>query len=439
MVDEEERLLSSLAEGRYQLSTLLGQGGQGSTFLAVDKKAGRKVAIKRFRVRGAGSWKEVELAEREARVLASIEHPQLPSALDHFEEDGALYLVMDCVDGVDLAQSDRKFGPLDAYGLLHGMSKILTYLHGRIPPLIHRDIKPANIICRSDGSYALVDFGSVRDSLKLAGGSTVVGTFGFMAPEQFQGRALPVSDVYGVGATIVSLLAGKPPEELSHKGLEIDVAASLGRNAEEPMVHALQQMLRSNPDERANSIQEALDTWGSQAPQDRGAEPEKTTIPEPKYSAAGDSRARSEAGRPQATSVSMPSWFLLPLRMVVWSLQISVMMFSVIALPLLALISRRLSRSLRSGLGRLSDSIKQVDRDLAHGRWRIEADGGGAVTGAGSETLGADARRRIEELGLDEGLAEMMHDAVDEVEEIERRLQRKLGHKKAKLRPKRKP
>ena len=86
--------------------------------------------------------------------------------------------------------------------LLGDASSVLAYLHGRSPPVVHRDIKPANLTFRRpDGSYAFVDFGAVtKDNLRPEGGSTVVGTFGFMAPEQFQGRALPGSDVYGVGA-----------------------------------------------------------------------------------------------------------------------------------------------------------------------------------------------------------------------------------------------
>jgi len=84
---------STLGDGRYAVTRLLGQGSQGQTLEAIDKLNGQLVAIKRFSIRGAASWKDVELAEREARVLAQLDHPALPKHLAQFEEDGALLLV----------------------------------------------------------------------------------------------------------------------------------------------------------------------------------------------------------------------------------------------------------------------------------------------------------------------------------------------------------
>src|SRR6185295_14519102 len=134
---------------------------------------------------------------------------------------------------------------------LRDASGVLDYLHGRAPPVIHRDIKPNNVIRRPDGSFAIVDFGAVRDRLRPEGGSTVVGTFGYMAPEQFQGRALPATDVYALGATAIAMLTGEEPEALPHKGLAIDVNAALGRRASPAMVRVLSSMLAPDPDQRA--------------------------------------------------------------------------------------------------------------------------------------------------------------------------------------------
>src|SRR5258708_24164177 len=131
---------------------------------------------------------------------------------------------------------------------------ILTYVHGRDPPVVRRDIKPANVVRRPDGSFAFVDFGAVRDTVRPEGGSTVVGTLGYMAREQFQGRALPGSDVYGVGATVLSLLAGAEPEALPHRGLAIDVRAAVKGKASERLVRILERMLDPDPDRRATSI-----------------------------------------------------------------------------------------------------------------------------------------------------------------------------------------
>jgi serine/threonine protein kinase len=252
----------ALRDGRYVLLAPLGLGSQGTTWDAVDKREGRSVAVKAFDVRGAKAWKDVELAEREARVLAELEHPLLPRYIEHFEEDGVLYLVMEKVVGKPLSVLRKEgvtMGEKDVLRFLHDADRALTYLHGRAPPVVHRDLKPSNVIRRTDGSFAFVDFGAVRDRLRPEGGSTVVGTFGYMAPEQFQGRAAPASDVYSIGATALALLTGREPESLPHKGLAIDVDSALGGSTSPRIKKALTRMLEPDPDSRATSIGPLLD------------------------------------------------------------------------------------------------------------------------------------------------------------------------------------
>jgi hypothetical protein len=244
-------------DGRYRAVRVLGEGAQATTYDAVDVQVGQAVAVKRFRVRGARSWKEVELAEREARVLAEISHPLLPRYVDHFEEGGELFLVTSKIEGHSLASLRARgvtMGEEEVLRFLRDAAEVLGYLHGRAPPIVHRDIKPGNVIWRLDGSFAFIDFGAVRDRMKPEGGSTVVGTFGYMAPEQFQGRALPASDAYGVAATVLSLLAGKEPEQLPHKGLAIDVRAAIRGRASERLTRILEQLLEPDPDRRASQI-----------------------------------------------------------------------------------------------------------------------------------------------------------------------------------------
>lgn len=250
-----------LRDGRYVVVGSLGGGSQGETLDAVDKRDGRLVAIKRFAVRGAKSWKDVELAEREAAVLSALSHANLPRYVEHFEEHGALYLVMEKVEGESLAARRKRGQALSHEQVVRFLADVagcLRYLHGHAPPIVHRDIKPGNVILRPDGSYCVVDFGSVRDRLKPEGGSTVVGTFGFMAPEQFQGRASPRSDVYAVGATAICLLTGREPEDLPHKGLAIDVEAALRGQVERRLIVALRSMLEPDPDVRVGSVDQAL-------------------------------------------------------------------------------------------------------------------------------------------------------------------------------------
>ena len=251
----------TLADGRYVMWRKIASGAQADTLEGVDRSNGRPVAIKRFRVNHARSWKDVELAEREARVLSSLNHPALPAYVDHFEENGALYLVMDLVEGQTLAaliRAGKRLGLPELRHLMNTLADVLEYIHSRVPPVIHRDIKPANIIVRPDGTFSLVDFGSVRDGLRPEGGSTVVGTFGYMAPEQFQGRALPASDVYAVGALVLSLLTGRGPDELPHRGLSIDVDASLDRAVPSNWIEAIRQMTNIDPDQRPSSLRPIL-------------------------------------------------------------------------------------------------------------------------------------------------------------------------------------
>jgi serine/threonine protein kinase len=210
----------SLGGGRYVVRGLLGEGAQGKTYEATDTRSGRTVAIKRFDVRGARSWKDVELAERETRVLASLDHPLVPRYIEHFEEGGALFLVMEKVEGETLEAIRKREGALpevEVRRFLACADRALTYLHGRGSPVVHRDVKPSNVVRRPDGSYVFVDFGAVSEFLFRRGSSTIVGTMGYMAPEQLQGRALATSDVYAVGATALAALTGAEPETLPHK------------------------------------------------------------------------------------------------------------------------------------------------------------------------------------------------------------------------------
>jgi hypothetical protein len=262
-------MAETLKNGRYVLVGVLGEGAQGQTLDGIDTREDRPVAIKRFDVRGARGWKDVELAEREARVLQSLAHPLLPRYVEHFEENGALYLVMERIEGEPLSSLKKrggKFGVADARRFLAAAGAALDYLHGRTPPVIHRDLKPGNVIRRPDGTFAFVDFGAVRERLKPEGGSTVVGTFGYMAPEQFQGRAQPSSDVYAIGATVLAMLTGREPETMPHRGLAIDVRATLapvGLGARDPLVRILEQMLEPDPDRRPARIAPLLEAAGS--------------------------------------------------------------------------------------------------------------------------------------------------------------------------------
>jgi serine/threonine protein kinase len=255
---------------RYQLGEPLGQGGQGRTFRSVDSLTGRTVAVKRIQLGGGGGWKAFDLFERECQVLRSLEHPAIPRYLDSFaiEEEGRYFLVMELVEGETLRKlllEKQTLSEAQLWNILHQALEILDYLHGRGPPVIHRDLKPANLIRRPDGRLALVDFGGVRVALQPEGGSTMIGSFGYMAPEQLHGEATPGTDLYALGATLAALASGTEADKLPHQGLKIDLGAVLPAS---PLRELLSRLLEPDPTNRPGSVERvrALCATGSEAP-----------------------------------------------------------------------------------------------------------------------------------------------------------------------------
>lgn len=211
-------------EDRYTLVERLGAGGPATVWRAVDVESGTPVAVKCLPVADAPDWKALELFEREAETLASLDHPQIPRFLDafpHRSDPGAptdYCLVQEYVAGRDLAagiECGEVWSEAEVVRLLGELLDVLAYLHGHTPPIVHRDVKPANLIRRDDAPLALVDLGAVQVvSPETIGGSTIVGTSGYLPVEQLMGRAEPASDVYAVGATAVHLLTRTHPAEL---------------------------------------------------------------------------------------------------------------------------------------------------------------------------------------------------------------------------------
>ena len=236
----------------------------GVTYEAERTTDGARVALKELRLSRVDDWKVLELFEREARVLANITHPSVPAYIDHFKiesEDGpAFYLVQQLANGRSLAQRVAEGWRADEATVKRIAEKlldVLEVLHARRPPVFHRDIKPQNVLLDDAGKVWLVDFGSVRDVYRTtAGGSTVAGTFGYMAPEQLRGVARPESDLYGLGATLLFLLSGQSPADMPQVKLRIDFRrrVSLSR----PMSDWLAKMLEPAPEDRFQSATAAL-------------------------------------------------------------------------------------------------------------------------------------------------------------------------------------
>jgi len=215
---------SLLLKERYQAVKPLGQGGMGRTFLGRDRHLPSHpyCAIKQLYLQQSHPKvvkKSIQLFHREAVRLHELgHHPQIPKLLAHFEQRDRLYLIQEFIDGQQLSpRLWQRSSQMEAqiWQLLGDLLPVLQFIHDR--QVIHRDIKPDNILQRSnDSKFVLIDFGIARQLTQTAigGKATIVGTPGFMAPEQMRGKVLPASDLYSLGVTCIYLLTGVDPDEM---------------------------------------------------------------------------------------------------------------------------------------------------------------------------------------------------------------------------------
>lgn len=208
--------IGNLLYGRYRIESVLGRGGMGSVFQALDENLGIQVAVKENFFTNEESVRQFR---REATILASLHHPNLPRVTDHFTIAGqGQYLVMDFIEGEDLQSKIDKGSPSDERSVVewaHQICDALQFLHNKQPPILHRDVKPGNIRLTPDGRAVLVDFGLVR---VMEGKATTTGakatTAGYSPPEQYGSSSTDTrSDIYGLAATLYTLLTCSLPED----------------------------------------------------------------------------------------------------------------------------------------------------------------------------------------------------------------------------------
>lgn len=239
-----------LLYGRYRIDAVLGRGGMGSVYRALDENLGIPVAVKENLFTTEDYARQFR---REATILASLRHSNLPRVTDHFVIAGqGQYLVMDYIDGDDLRSRIEK-GNLPSERLAVDWARqicdALHYLHNRQPPVVHRDIKPGNVRITSDGRAVLVDFGLAR---LLEGATTTTGakamTPGYSPPEQYgASRTDSRTDIYALAATLYTLMTGSMPED----GLE----RALGQRTLTPIQKRNQKISPGV----ANAIEKALE------------------------------------------------------------------------------------------------------------------------------------------------------------------------------------
>jgi serine/threonine protein kinase len=250
---------------QYQIRGILGEGGSGITYRAKIVGTDRLVALKELSLQQMTDWKALELFEREAQVLAKLDHPAIPKYIDYFAIDTpqnrSFYIVQELAPGKTLAawlKTGWRCKEAEVKNIAAQLLEILIYLQGLYPPVVHRDLKPSNILRTAEGKISLVDFGAVQQTYHntFMRGSTVVGTFGYMAPEQFRGQALPATDLYGLGATILSLLTNRSPAELAAEELKINFRSQI--QVSDGFADWLEKMLEPDIANRFTSATAAL-------------------------------------------------------------------------------------------------------------------------------------------------------------------------------------
>ena len=264
--------LTTLQNGRYQIKSILGQGGFGITYRAVQTSLGRTVAIKEFFMKdyceraedsthvtmGTQSSREMvqryrDKFEKEACTLARLKHPHIVPVIDVFQENNTSYYVMEYAEGASLKQQVDQEGPLSearAVNYILQVADALRYLHRQ--HICHLDIKPANILTTAHGEAILADFGLAKQYDEEEGetSTTPVGkSKGYAPPEQYRTGGVqsfsPETDVYALGATLYFLLTGEtPPESVLLNEQSLDVTLLSPHMAQ--VVQAAMQLRRAD-------------------------------------------------------------------------------------------------------------------------------------------------------------------------------------------------
>jgi serine/threonine protein kinase len=253
----------ALLNNRYRIIDILGQGGMGSVYRAVDENLGVEVAVK------DNLFTTEEYARqfrREAVILATLRHSNMPRVTDHFVIDGqGQYLIMDYIEGEDLRQRMDRIGTIseeEAIIIGAAICDALSYLSTCDPPIVHRDIKPGNVRITPNGHIYLVDFGLAKD-LKSHQTTTTGAramTPGYSPPEQYgTSRTDQRSDIYSLGATLYAALTGMIPEDALSRAVDhVDLTPIRKHNGRisRRLASVIEKALDIRPDGRFQDAEE---------------------------------------------------------------------------------------------------------------------------------------------------------------------------------------
>jgi serine/threonine protein kinase len=273
-----ERRFEGLVIGNYQVLDRLGQGGMGTVFKARHRRMRRVVAIKVLSRNVGQSEVFIKRFQREVEAVARLSHPNIVMAHDADEAEVGHFLVMEFVNGRDLATEVQKRGPLpvaEAVDCILQAARALEYAHSQ--GIVHRDIKPANLLRDVNGVVKVADLGLARfeegigkpgEATALTQAGTIMGTADFMSPEQAMGEADVDhrADIYSLGCSLYFLLVGKPPFEgptvmavlLKHRDGPIPSLAAARSDVPHELDAAFRRMLAKSRDDRLQTMSEVV-------------------------------------------------------------------------------------------------------------------------------------------------------------------------------------
>lgn len=243
---------------RYFITRIIKKGGQGAVYEGIDQDE-RVYAIKEMLDNFIDPDERSEALERfnaEATLLQKLSHPRIPRIYSHFTDEGRHYLTMDFIHGKDLEQIIECDGPIPESQVLIWADQIcdvLEFLHSK--GLIYRDMKPSNVMIEeASGNVKLIDFGIAKVFKATERRGTQIGTPGYAPPEQYQGLATIVSDIYSLAATLHHALTGRDPTQ--HAPFTFPPAHEVQPHISPRVSHALAQALQMRPEDRIGTVAE---------------------------------------------------------------------------------------------------------------------------------------------------------------------------------------
>ena len=250
----------------YRIIEQIGHNAYGGRRTYLVEKDAQKFVLKEFTFLSGGDWSEYKAFEKEGRILQQLNHPAIPTYVTFFHTDSSLCLIYEYIEA-DPLSAIADWSASAVYHLAISILDILVYLQSLNPPVFHRDLKPENILMDPNGQVYLVDFGFAKLATaaeSIAASSIVVGTTGYMPPEQLLSKSLSCrSDLYSLGATLIALLTQTPSNQINTlvKGLfQFRFRGQLKTPVSDEFLDWIERMVCPNETERYSSARAALES-----------------------------------------------------------------------------------------------------------------------------------------------------------------------------------